>query len=286
MELVGFAILYGSHPDLKLDGWPKGLAARLWSGAALAISAAAYPPMGIAVIAAALIYASRDIRDRTFDITRALIYLAYIVVVVVSAWLTWLVTRKGLHAYATHDLWWSLASFIQSYTPSLNFGPVMPAVIFLGVMSLTFSVAWRLGLARLENLEATAWCFAILGGGIFVPAALGLPLLFRRTLLPFIPLFVLALLIYWSDIWRHFAFPQSLTRRVSVTLSMLLVFLCAYSTSVRQSYDWSMEKNINVDTLIAIFSTHCATEEQEDSPAFTYYLDYYESPTRRFPLCH
>jgi hypothetical protein len=273
--LFAFAVLYRSASP-GFAGVPNRVMAARWiSFVALAVSAAAFPPMAIPLIAATTIYIVRDSREQVLSPGKLLCYASLGAAAVISAWLLHSVNQPGLPpVYATRDIWMALASPLQSYAPDANH-PGIIAAIFLSVVAGTSVAVVYLGLTSRANLEALGTSLLILMGAVFIPASIGWPLPFKRTFLPFVPVLILSLLICWSAIWRRLHVAGSRAVPVSLLLSVLVVVLCAYNSSVTEAFDWREDTDIERLTLKAVTLDHCAPKWLREDAAFKYYVQYH-----------
>ena len=207
--------------------------------------------------------------------------------------------QTGFRSYATSHVWQSLAGPGLSFLPRLLTGDGLHApksheyvagAVFLAVLVLIPLLAGlRLtagAASRWKRTEAAAWCVLIVIGTIAIPALLGRQLPLARTLLPFIPIWVLGILICCEPLWWRAMASRAVSAGVSLVLAALVTGLCLAHTSLSEMHYWRHEKTIDVDTLRAVIEAKCATPEQKRTEAFTFYLAYYFAMGRDdIPVC-
>jgi hypothetical protein len=289
--LAGFAILHLAPPA-------RPLLTRACVLAALFVSAAAYSPMAIGILAALCIFMTRDVTERTFAPLRVLGHVAYLAAFIYFTRRVAQVSADGLPLYATSHVWQSLAGPGLTFLPGLLTGDGLHApktheyiagAVFLALLVLVPLLASLRPTAgeasRWKCTEAAAWCVLILIGTIAIPALLGRQLPLARTLLPFIPIWVLGVLICCEPLWWRVLASRARSV-VSLVLAALVTGLCLAHTSLSEMHYWRHEKTIDVDTLRAVIEAKCATPEQKRTEAFTFYLAYYFAMGRDdIPLC-
>jgi hypothetical protein len=277
--LLGFAIISDGRPS-------RPLRTRFTALAALMLSAAAYPPMAIAILAAAYIFAVRDLRERAISPARLLCLLGYLVAFVVFTLLVTKVTAAGLPVYATVNVWQSLASPVLSFFPNVlprfllddaQVHEYVAGAAFLAALLLA-AASVRLHSTEADSrlpVEAAAWCVLIAIGAIAVPAVLGRPFPLARTLLPFIPVWTLGFLICWQSVWRKLIASATVSAVVSIGLAALVTVVGLMNTSLTETHYWRHERAIDVETRRVVSEAGCATQELKDNPAFVFYRRYY-----------